>query len=107
MVCDTNRAYFDFLRKEFSEYDFIYFSERDSLEEYDYLIFFKNKSLGCFEFLNAFDIKVPVIVAIFDELDFYLKVQLWEKGVVRFVSTKNSKIEIKNQLKVYFETCRY
>ncbi|OAZ04516.1 hypothetical protein [Flavobacterium succinicans] len=103
MICDTNRSFYNFLKKEFSEYDFIYYSEREPAEDYDYVIFFRNKSLDCFEFLNANNIRVPIIVAIFDDVNFYLKCQLWEKGVVRFLKTSNSKTEIKKQLKVYLE----
>ncbi|WP_300977717.1 hypothetical protein [Flavobacterium sp.] len=104
LVCDTNRYFFNLLRKEFSQFDFIYYSDKEKRVDYDFVIFLKNRSLECFEFLEANKIRVPIIVAVFDEVNIYLKCQLWEKGVVSFIKTSNTKTEIKNQLKTYFET---
>lgn len=64
LVYDTNKAIFNYLKKSFLEFQFVYHSEKGIEDVIDFIVFIEQRSIDCIEFLNVRPPHIPVIFSL-------------------------------------------
>lgn len=112
LVHDTSRFFYRHFKREYSTYSFEFFSgeedhQKEYFEQFKLMIFIMGSPIEMIDFFKIYNKNIPIIFCCPFEKHFFLRKQEMELigENIKLVDVSGTKIELKKQLKPYFETC--
>ncbi|MCC9019558.1 hypothetical protein [Flavobacterium lipolyticum] len=108
LVCDENQTFFRYFRKTFPEFNFSFFSDEKKdaflIDKFDRIIFIQEGPIEEYMiFFTQFEEKIPIIFGIYERRPIPAKYQIILTTNVKILYLLETKKEISNQLKEYFD----